>query len=464
MDMTRSRIWLGAAMALLLCCERDDLGTKPAGSAKAPRTTSPAIFKLLDAVPGDAQALAFLDLPQPLWGTVTGGILPIDAANRAILDKDLRGYVDKHLGLDLSKLQYAVGYVAGPPGRGALLVEAVGGTLKAPGGVDVDGAKLWAIDAENSLAHRDGLIVLGATAAVREVLETKAGKRKAVTSENKPLVDWLRAETRGAAVGVALLAPKGLPLPPEVEGLERAALAVGLDGLRAVVDGSDPAIGRLQTQIDAGFAMALGQVETARRAALDGSVAPAEGVGAIIGAAYAKSFADRMKPRRTGNRLTVSVDLSLADAAAPTAVAVIGVLAAVAIPAFMDYMKKSKKTEASLILNKMAKNLKVFHATNGAFPKGRVGPSPVGACCEGPRGKCDDPKAWDAPLWQEIDMRLDEPHMFQYAYTSDGAKVVIKAIGDLDCDGVPVEYVLEALVNPDGSVSATIIEPPPNAD
>ena len=48
-------------------------------------------------------------------------------------------------------------------------------------------------------------------------------------------------------------------------------------------------------------------------------------------------------------------------------VAIIGILAAVAIPAFMDYMKKSKKTEASLQLNKIGKNDKVFYVTNARF-------------------------------------------------------------------------------------------------
>ena len=48
-------------------------------------------------------------------------------------------------------------------------------------------------------------------------------------------------------------------------------------------------------------------------------------------------------------------------------VAIIGILAAVAIPAFMDYMKKSKKTEASLQLNKIAKNSKVLYNTQAAF-------------------------------------------------------------------------------------------------
>ena len=48
-------------------------------------------------------------------------------------------------------------------------------------------------------------------------------------------------------------------------------------------------------------------------------------------------------------------------------VAIIGILATVAIPAFMDYMKKSKKTEAALQLNKIGKNDKVFFSTNAYF-------------------------------------------------------------------------------------------------
>ena len=69
-------------------------------------------------------------------------------------------------------------------------------------------------------------------------------------------------------------------------------------------------------------------------------------------------------------------------------VAIIGILAAVAIPAFMDYMKKSKKTEASLQLNKLAKNLKVYYRVNGALPKGDAPLTPADSCCGGPSGKC----------------------------------------------------------------------------
>src|SRR6476469_6418868 len=63
-------------------------------------------------------------------------------------------------------------------------------------------------------------------------------------------------------------------------------------------------------------------------------------------------------------------------------VAIIGILAAVAIPAFMDYMKKSKKTEASLQLNKIAKNDKVYYITNSSYVigTGAAKPGTVSNC------------------------------------------------------------------------------------
>jgi prepilin-type N-terminal cleavage/methylation domain-containing protein len=45
-------------------------------------------------------------------------------------------------------------------------------------------------------------------------------------------------------------------------------------------------------------------------------------------------------------------------------VAIIGILAAVAIPAFMDYMKKGKQSEAQLQLNKIMKNQKAAFNTD----------------------------------------------------------------------------------------------------
>jgi hypothetical protein len=144
--------------------------------------------------------------------------------------------------------------------------------------------------------------------------------------------------------------------------------------------------------------------------------------------------------------------------------AVIGVVAGVAIPAFMDYMKKSKRTEASLQLNKLAKNLKVAHVTDGAFPKGKVGPTPAKSCCE-QGGKCaPDPAAWSDPVWQALDFTIDEPHLFRYSYESDGKTAVVTAHGDLDCDGQEIQWVTTGNIGPDGNPSFTMVAPAPNTD
>ena len=65
-------------------------------------------------------------------------------------------------------------------------------------------------------------------------------------------------------------------------------------------------------------------------------------------------------------------------------VAAVGIVAAIAVPAFLDYMHKSKKTEASLQLHKLMNNLKTLYITNGAFPVGDV--APPATCCTGPTG------------------------------------------------------------------------------
>ena len=145
-------------------------------------------------------------------------------------------------------------------------------------------------------------------------------------------------------------------------------------------------------------------------------------------------------------------------------VAIIGILAAVAIPAFMDYMKKSKKTEASLQLNKLAKNLKVEYMTSQAFPKGSAPLSPDKPCCEGPNHKCFDAKVWQHPTWQALDFQIDEPHLFRYAYESNGKTFMVRAVGDLDCDGTEIAYVMTGAADAQGEVSTEIVAPPPNTD
>ena len=141
-------------------------------------------------------------------------------------------------------------------------------------------------------------------------------------------------------------------------------------------------------------------------------------------------------------------------------VAIIGILAAVAIPAFMDYMKKSKKTEASLQLNKIMKNSKVYYNTNAAFVTGNgtILPATMTNC----KGAVTTAWTGDA-AWSTLDFQIDEPNLFQYTYVGGTTSASANAIGDLDCDGTKITYTL-ALTAPGGNASGVITEPPPNSD
>ena len=151
-------------------------------------------------------------------------------------------------------------------------------------------------------------------------------------------------------------------------------------------------------------------------------------------------------------------------------VAIIGILAAVAIPAFMDYMKRSKKTEAALQLNKIGKNNKRVYSETASFVAGGANQTPGkpggGGCCGGPNNHCAAVPATFAadPTWRQLDFQIDEPSLFVYSYSSAAATAFqATAIGDLDCDNTEITYTLDGTAV-GGNPAVTLTEPPPNSD
>ena len=62
-------------------------------------------------------------------------------------------------------------------------------------------------------------------------------------------------------------------------------------------------------------------------------------------------------------------------------VAIIGILAAVAIPAFMDYMKKGKRSEAELNLDAIKKANKTNYVEKASYVVATEGFTPAATCC-----------------------------------------------------------------------------------
>jgi prepilin-type N-terminal cleavage/methylation domain-containing protein len=156
-------------------------------------------------------------------------------------------------------------------------------------------------------------------------------------------------------------------------------------------------------------------------------------------------------------------------------VAIIGILAAVAIPAFMDYMKRSKKTEASLQLNKIGKNNKREYMDKSQFvASATVGPTPgkpgTGGCC-GPAitgvaaNHCKaDPAAWTGnATWTALDFEIDEDTLFYYGYTGTATTFTATATGDLDCDAKEIVYTMTGTAT-NGNPAIQLTEPPASDD
>lgn len=131
-------------------------------------------------------------------------------------------------------------------------------------------------------------------------------------------------------------------------------------------------------------------------------------------------------------------------------VAIIGLLAAVAIPAFTKAVRRSKTSEATINLRRIFDGAVTSYqddavARDGggaanAFP-GSAPPTPgVNACCEATgRGQCPaDSGAFVMPAWQALQFSVDDPHYYWYEFRSEGegltAAFTAIAQGNLDCD------------------------------
>ena len=160
-------------------------------------------------------------------------------------------------------------------------------------------------------------------------------------------------------------------------------------------------------------------------------------------------------------------------------VAIIGILAAVAIPAFLDYMKRSKQSEAGLELNKIAKTSKRMFGETGSFSATNGGLLPAGPatngnnCCGGVGGvkgtpgtsvnnKCTgDPASFAGDAgWAALEFSVDEASQYQYSYIGNANGPTGLAIGDVDCNSVSATWSMVMAKTGAGNPQANLIGPP----
>ncbi len=111
-----------------------------------------------------------------------------------------------------------------------------------------------------------------------------------------------------------------------------------------------------------------------------------------------------------------------------------GIVAAVAIPAFINYVKRSKVAEASTNVAVLARAVERRCEETGAYP-GAVGPVP-----EAPTSGSQVVDFGAVPGFVEIGFDPGSPVYFAYAIEPAGSGVDVVAYGDLDGDGRRSEH------------------------
>jgi type II secretory pathway pseudopilin PulG len=133
------------------------------------------------------------------------------------------------------------------------------------------------------------------------------------------------------------------------------------------------------------------------------------------------------------------------------ALSALGIVAAIAIPSFMGYMDKGRRTEPELMLLQIQHGAQRYAIEHGELPRGSAPLTPATPCCAGPDHKCFDMQSWEPFAWQQLDFSIDRPHRFQYSYESDGKTFTARAVGDVDCDGSAVTYELRGVIGASGT-------------
>ncbi len=131
-------------------------------------------------------------------------------------------------------------------------------------------------------------------------------------------------------------------------------------------------------------------------------------------------------------------------------VVILGILAAVAIPAFSRYVKRSKTSEAtsgiasmyrlqlSYYENTQERTSSTSFATCGALPTAAPSASKYPA----------NVTMWmNSSDWNSLGFVIDRPHYYQYSTDGSNTSMTARAVGDIDGDNTLSTFERSALLN-----------------
>jgi prepilin-type N-terminal cleavage/methylation domain-containing protein len=148
-------------------------------------------------------------------------------------------------------------------------------------------------------------------------------------------------------------------------------------------------------------------------------------------------------------------------------VAIIGILAAIAVPAFSRYIKKARAAEAVGHLNKEWAGTLTYYETDHiligtALAKQFPGPSAAWAsstecaCQTGQRCIANNPIWSSDAVWRALSFSLADAHHYMPGYSGLGSGTASEftaySKGDLNCDKTLAEFYRQGAIGPNGDV------------
>ncbi len=437
------------------------LSASPLCAAPTPAAAVPAGPALIDQVPDTAVAAVVIQR-----GALTLVRQYLDA--RPDMRTDLSEFLLRTLKIDLTRIDGAAAWsssLGNQPSFGIF--------LRLPGAVTPRGQVLGQhsgtalVSLGNVVAAvTTGGILLGNENEVRAGLDIA----RARTGGHSPLAALI-ASDRSADLCLGILA-SGVSDPSAAQiaqqfGIRAMTAALRQNGTAVVELSGDPAkLETARTLLLGGAQAFLQRLRDEKDRAAAGDDVGA-GVTAIATYHSAVSFWKEFQPKLSGDRL-VSQFMFPELKGSNMVVTYAGVMSAVAIPAFMKYVRRSKAVEASMNVRKLADAATSYREAKRKTGKSFTFPAstqwtPAASCCGQPGDKCaaGSPE-WSEPTWKALEFSLGDPHYYQYRFTSDGkgarARFVVEARGDLNCDGIFSSFRRTGSLDAQGNVQISPLD------